>query len=76
MNILEWVIAHSEPLTDAQLHMTHWHHGNGTLIGVGRPVGSSVIYPLVKRGHKAPMDVIDRAGYEQTAAPMSGRCPL
>ena len=56
--------------------MTEWHLKNGTLIGVGRAIGRSVYFPLVQRGPRAPLDVIDSAGYEQTAAKLSGKCPL
>lgn len=72
--LLDWVVRNGHPLTDVQLAMTEWHSKNGSLVGLARPIGRSVLFPLVRRGKSAP-SVIDAAGYEQLAAVLSCRCP-
>jgi hypothetical protein len=75
MTLLEFVKHHCGELTEHQQYMVDHHLKQGTLVGVGRAIGRSTYWPMVQRGSRAPLDVIDRFGYEQTAAPLSGKCP-
>ena len=59
-------------LTDPQEAMTAWHIKNMSFVGVARAIGSTRLYPCVRRG-KGPFSIIDAAGYEQFAAPNSCR---
>jgi hypothetical protein len=74
--LLQFVEQHCGELTPPQRAMTEWHLKNGTLLGVGRAIGRSIYMPLVRRGPRAPTDVIDGAGYEQTSAVTSRKQPL
>ena len=55
------------PLTPEQVAMVNHKVEKGEFLGVGRPIGSTQLMPLVLIGEKR-VNVIDKAGYNQLAS--------